>query len=337
MDSVDIIAKQAQEYYSHRPTIIIGSGASAALGLSGMGALATHLIENVKIDALPEKDGESWGEFCKLLHDGTDLETALHQVPLSDELTNRVVEQTWQLINPEDIGVYKDSLATPAFFALGQLFSAMFNSTHSAIEVITTNYDRLVEYACEQEGYHHYTGFSHGYTRRLVDRSHLTAQRSVNIWKVHGSLDWFKNGADETVGLGQVSYIPDDYQAQIITPGIDKYRLTHLDPFRQVISHSDAAIHKANSYLCVGFGFNDQHIQEKLVHKCIREKSMITIITWGLTEAAKKFLESGVPNYIAIERGETDMQSIIHSSQLGTPVTVDGDFWSLAGYLSLIL
>lgn len=337
MDSIDKIAKQAQEYYSHRPTIIIGSGASAAFQMSGMGALATHLIEHVNVDGLTEKDNDNWQEFCGLLQSGVDLESALHQVPLSQELTNRVVEQTWQLINPEDIGVYTGSLSDPNYFPFGRLLNAMFNSTHKAVEVITTNYDRLVEYACEQEGHHHYTGFSHGYTRRLVDVNHLTAQRRVNIWKVHGSLDWFKTPIDEVCGLGQVQTIPEGYRAQIVTPGIDKYRLTQLEPFRSIIAQSDSAIQNAASYLCVGFGFNDQHIQEKLVHKCIREKAMITIITWGLTEAAKQFLESGVPNYIAIERGETNDQSVIHSSMLTDPITVDGDYWSLAGYLNLIL
>lgn len=336
MSGIDY-AKQAQEYYSHSPTIIMGSGASAAFDMSGMGTLATHLIERVNVEGLAEKDGERWNEFCGLLQKGIDLETALHDVPLSEELTNRVVYQTWQLINPEDVRVYNESLADRNFFSLGRLIGAMFNSTHNTVEVITTNYDRLVEYACEQEGYHHYTGFSHGYTRRLVDGNHLTAQRRVNIWKVHGSLDWFKSPIDEVCGLGQVQGIPDGYRAQIVTPGINKYLLTQLEPFRSIIAQSDSAIQQATSYLCVGFGFNDKHIQEKLVQKCVREKAMITIITWELTDAARQFLDSDVPNYIAIERGETNEQSIIHSSKLEEPITVDGEYWSLDGYLDLIL
>ena len=41
--------KQVQDYYSRAPVIILGSGASAAHGMSGMGALASHLIANTDI------------------------------------------------------------------------------------------------------------------------------------------------------------------------------------------------------------------------------------------------------------------------------------------------
>ncbi len=39
--------KQAQDYYGKAPIIILGSGASAAHGMSGMGALAQHLTEKL--------------------------------------------------------------------------------------------------------------------------------------------------------------------------------------------------------------------------------------------------------------------------------------------------
>ena len=48
MSDVDYF-KQAQHYYSQVPTIILGSGASAAFGLAGMGALAKHLIEKIEL------------------------------------------------------------------------------------------------------------------------------------------------------------------------------------------------------------------------------------------------------------------------------------------------
>ena len=329
--------KQAQEYYSHSPVIIIGSGASAAFNISGMSALATHLIENVNTKELSDKEVSSWSKFCGLLKEGIDLESALHDVPLTNELTNKIVEHTWSLINPEDIATYYKSLNNRNFFALGQLIAAMFHSTNNTIDVITPNYDRLIEYACEQESFHHYSGFSHGYTRHLVDEKHLTAQRRVNIWKVHGSLDWFKTPIGEVIGLGHATEIPDGYQVQIVTPGINKYLTTQLEPFRSIISRADEALQKANSYLCIGFGFNDKHIQEKLVQKCVREKARITIITWKLTDAAKQFLQSEVPNYIAIERGDSDEKSVIYSSLADTPITVDADYWSLSGYLKLIL
>lgn len=42
--------KQAQDYYSRAPAIILGSGASAAHGIAGMGELGYSLVQNVSTD-----------------------------------------------------------------------------------------------------------------------------------------------------------------------------------------------------------------------------------------------------------------------------------------------
>jgi hypothetical protein len=330
--------KQAQAYHSLGPVIILGSGASAAYGLSGMAALAEHLVENVSIEGINPVELQQWGSFSLLLKKGVDIETALHRVRISEELTSRVVSKTWELLNPEDLQSFQTGLHNNTFYPLGQLIKAMFRSTLRKIDVITTNYDRLAEYACEQEGYHQYTGFSHGYLRRLAPSDYLECQRVVNIWKVHGSLDWFKRPEGDICAFGQLETIPEGYVPQIVTPGINKYSTTYHEPYRTTINNADQAIQQANSYLCVGFGFNDEHIQEKLVEKCVRENKKITVVTWALSDSARTFLfDSGVQNYLAIERGNNNQKSIIYSSEAESPITVDGDFWSLSRYTNLIL
>ncbi len=331
-------SKQAQSYYAQSPAIILGSGASAAFGMSGMGALAEHLKHSIDKSILEPSEVTEWEKFTTLLDSGVDLESALHQVNLSENLTNEVVRNTWSLINPEDLVVFDNSLHERAFFPLGRLLNDYFKSTARTIDIITTNYDRLSEYACEQEGFHHYTGFSHGFRRLLKDPEYLRCERVVNIWKVHGSLDWFKSVAGEVCAFGNINNIPQDFNPQIVTPGTEKYRITHLEPFRTIIAKADQAIENASSYLAIGFGFNDQHIQEKLVQKCLRDKASVTVITHQLSEATKSFLfESGIENYLAIERGKHDCESIIYSSLHDKPITVDNDHWTLHGYLNLIL
>lgn len=59
--------KQAQEFYGKAPVIIMGSGASAAHGISGMGALATHLISHTDTSGLSAPELEVWEDFCQLL------------------------------------------------------------------------------------------------------------------------------------------------------------------------------------------------------------------------------------------------------------------------------
>ncbi|WP_409313931.1 SIR2 family protein [Pseudomonas putida] len=330
--------KQAQDFYGKAPVIILGSGASAAHGMSGMGALAKHLVAETDIFGLSPAELEAWGKFCQLLKDKVDLESALHKVDASNTLTARIIKSTWALINAEDSKIFQDSLQNNAMFPLSRLLEHMFRTSLKLINIVTTNYDRLAEYACDQGRIHHYTGFTHGYFRQLATATEITAPRRANIWKVHGSLDWFQSPLDDTVAFSVSQNIPDNYEPQIVTPGAQKYQKTHLEPFRSIINSADTAINEAGSYLCIGYGFNDEHIQPKLMAKCLRQKTPITIITYELSESAKKLILDGkAQNYLAIERGETDDQSIVYSSLSDAPFTVEKNIWSLEGYLSLIM
>ena len=89
------ISKQAQDYYKNSPVIILGSGASAAFNMSGMRKLAEHLMAHTKVSDLTSDEQTSWENFCAELNNDIDLETALHKVPLSPDLTLRVVNETW--------------------------------------------------------------------------------------------------------------------------------------------------------------------------------------------------------------------------------------------------
>lgn len=331
-------AKQAQDYYSKAPVIVLGSGASMAFGLPGMPELANHIKADVDTNSIPGNETDSWSEFCGLLDTGADLETALHQVNFSSDVTDLIIHAAWSLINTRDEEVYKQSIAENSLFPLGAMLTHMFKTSLQELNIVTTNYDCLAEYACDQEGLHHYSGFSHGYTRRLADPGYITCARKVNIWKVHGSLDWFYSPQNETVSIPKSQFRPDDYRPQIVTPGVQKYQKTHLEPYRSIIGSADTVLSNASAYLCVGFGFNDEHIQPKLLHKCQKDGTAIVIVTYALTDQAKALIFDGnIQNYLAIERADDDGRSRIYSSQLGDPIIVDGDFWSLQGFLSLIM
>lgn len=334
----ELIAKQAQDYYNHAPVIILGSGASAAYGLSGMSALAAHLVDNVDVSGEDVEAQNSWNRFCELLSKHIDLESALHQVTLPSTITKKVVLATWELLNPQDISIFNSSLNNQDLFPLGKLLKHFLASTQTQVNIITSNYDRLAEYACEQENIHHYTGFSFGYKRHAIPRDQIYSRRQVNIWKVHGSLDWFSVGNDKIVCLGNSSSIAPDLHPLIVTPGIEKYRNTHREPYKSIIHESDNVLDAANAYLCIGFGFNDEHIQEKLINRCANNSARVVVITYALSDSAKTFLFKGnVKNYLAIERGEKDESSIVYSSSIGNGIHIDSNLWSLSGFMSLLM
>lgn len=329
--------KQVQDYYSKAPAIILGSGASAALGIPGMDALADHLIHNTDVSGATEDERKLWNSFCDLLGGGSDLESALHKVQMNENLTKKIILSTWGLINSHDIAIFRRGLLERNLFPLGRLLKLMFRSSLNSVDIITTNYDRLAEYSCEQERLHHFSGFTHGFIRQTADPSEIKITRKVNVWKVHGSLDWFKTPSGETLGLLNSEIVPENFEPRIVTPGIQKYHETHLEPYRSIINSADNAIKSANSFLCIGFGFNDEHIQPKLIVKCLRENVPITIISYKLTDAAKNLLfKEKIKNFVAIERGDTDDQSIVYSSLFSDSLIVEKNIWSLEGYLTII-
>lgn len=225
--------KQAQDFYGKAPVIILGSGASAAHGMSGMGALSKYLVAHTDLFDLSVAELEAWSKFRQILADGIGLESALHQVAVSEALTARIIKATWTLINSEDIQTFLKSLQNKEMFPLSRLLEHMFRSSLKIINIVTTNYDRLAEYACDQGRIHHFTGFTHGFFRQLATSNEIMSSRRVNIWKVHGSLDWFQSPLDDTVALANICGIPENYEPQIVTPGTHKYQkptLSHFAP-----------------------------------------------------------------------------------------------------------
>lgn len=340
VDMIEMVEKQAQEYCGKVPLIILGSGASAAYGLPSMGALAEHLMSHIDSAELHHVDLAAWSQFCTVLQQNIDLETALHQVQMSSELTQKIVNTTWQLIQSADLKIFNDFLAGSCSFTLGRLLKHFFRSTRTKLNIITTNYDRLAEYACEQEGFFNFTGFYPGLYRRMAQPDEVRVVRQVDIWKVHGSIDWFQTDKNEIVGIAGLTDIPFNHTPQIVTPGTQKYQRTHQPPYRTIIQQADNAIEHSSAYLCIGYGFNDEHIQPKLLKRCARDEIPIVVITHTLTNATRQHILSGaVEKYLVIERGQSDNHSLVYSSLIrnAVPMEVERNLWALDGFLTLII
>lgn len=335
---IELISRQAQSYYKEMPVIILGSGASAAHGIPGMHPLSEFIVGSVDVTDSDAADIAAWESFCSLLISGIDLEGALHQVTLSPVTNQKIISATWNFLAPADRKVFDDSLKNTNYFPLGKLLKHMLRSTAPSLNIITPNYDRVAEYSCEQEGIHHFSGFSHGYRGYIAPKDYLKCARQVNIWKVHGSLSWFANAQGVICSLGNIERVPEGLTPLIVTPGVEKYRSTHRDPYKTIIHMSDDVIDKAKSYLCIGFGFNDVHIQEKLVNRCTKGDASVIVITHKLSDSAKKFLFSGnTKSYLAIEAAQDNSSSLIYSSSLTQVEEIPLPFWQLNEFLTLII
>ena len=171
---------------------------------------------------------------------------------------------------------------------------------------------------------------------RMVIHEGDRKARTVEIWKVHGSLDWFKvNGA--LVSAALLRGLTSDVEPQIITPGITKYQNAHLEPYRSIINGADQALMGATSYLCVGYGFNDIHIHPKIIEKIRRDNTPIVVLAKVVTEATKTHLFDGqCQNYLVFEESATGTKAYSpeHRDGLDLPGV---KLWSLDEFVDALV
>ena len=308
-------------------------------GLPSMGELQKYLIDNLQPPEGAEAD--AWLLVRTALSAGDHLEKAMEGKNLPPSLTKMIVDLTWKCVNDADHALFLKAVSKNEEFPFGRLLQGLSVTSNPVIDVVTTNYDRVAEYACNSHGLFFSSGFTPGYIQRREGPDPVTFQRgksppkTVRIWKVHGSLDWFVRGEDEPFSAPVFEIPAIDAKPLIVTPGLFKYQETHAEPFRSIITGADAAFERATGFICIGFGFRDAHIEPKLFARCKTGNFPVAVIARTLTPEAKAFLKNRAgPKDIGLEK--TDI-----GTRVFTAATPDGielaepDLWSLNGFLSL--
>lgn len=337
----DALWKLIQDWTNRVPLIILGSGASVPFRLPSMWTLGEHLQHSISFTH-PE-DMKQFETFKQTLNKVKDLESTLLQIQLRPNVLEKIIYETWSLVNRYDIEAFEKLLEGKIDFPLAGLITHLLQSAQRKVSIVTTNYDRLAEYAASFSNAFICTGFSQnfiGHFSKSIHQQDLTKLNGfngqVNVWKVHGSLDWFKSAEESDRQLPYRTTIPANHKPLIVTPGLSKYYETQLEPFRTIFTEADNEIEKATSYLCIGYGFNDVHVQPKLLTQ-IKSGKPIIVITKELTIKAKQsIIDAGCKNYILIEEANGKDTRVYSSSFVGEQVIPDASYWSLSEYLKLI-
>lgn len=321
-----------QGYLENSPLIVLGSGASIPYGLPSMWNLSEKIKEDIQVQSDPEYEN-----FCSAL-DTYGLEKAIDTVKLSKDTLDHIRKITWKTINNCDLKYFHTNFAK-APTALSNLFKKIISPTPNKAVVVTTNYDRLSEYTADSIGAATVTGFEGSLIRKLElptqgirTRRIRARERVIDIWKVHGSLDWFANFNGDIVSVPLLRDIPEGFQPLIVPPGKEKYSSTHEEPYRTIISEADNAFMQAGSYICIGYGFNDEHIQPKLLAQIGKGKPIV-ILAREMTESCRKhIIEAGISKYLIFERAD-DTNTTVYGN--GWEETYDGQYWQLDEFLKI--
>ena len=231
--NIDKISQLAQLCYGANPTLVLGSGVSIAHGLPSMNDLKEHLLD--KVTPSDGDEAEKWLEVKRALDKGNHLEEVLEGNPIPESLVDKIVIETWKCVCEKDKRLFMESSSTGYSFPLGNILKGLFRSSNNLINIVTTNYDRTVEYACNSVGIICLTGFTPGYfqNREGGDKLRILLDqrpaRTIKVWKVHGSLDWFSREDGTIVGLPVFEFPKGKLLPQIVTPGLSKFRRTHQE------------------------------------------------------------------------------------------------------------
>mgnify|MGYP000244711489 CR=1 FL=1 len=296
-----------------------------------MPQLARHLLEHVVPDPLEKV---CWDAFQSALREGLGLEKVLHQVELSGKLEQQIVHATRQLLLQQDIHLLHRVLRREVVLPLGLLLQFLSRTAKRKIKIVTTNYDRLVEYASDQARLRVEQGFRGQYEKvfRGFARTH-TAQ--IDLLKVHGSLDWFATEDEAIVSLPDHAADACGLQPLMVTPGVRKYELTHQEPFRSIIARADEAFAGAEAIVCIGYGFNDNHIHLKLIERMRQGKIPILIATKRLSDSARQFIRSSsAPIVLGLEEHERGTRIVYPDRE---EVVEEASLWSLEELIRLAL
>lgn len=301
-----------QAMFRATPILLVGSGFSCGYGLPHMGALGQHLANVVGPRLVSDDAIAVWKAALEPIRENLEagLNTIANGAQGRDEIIAILREETAKFITEKTLAAEAAILdhPTPSTHAPARLLRRLYDGAPQnadSISVITTNYDTLLELFCDIAEVPLDTGFS-GFRRRKPRTNPLFQTQYNRIWaaekkgtqadhrpcktvrlhKPHGSITWHatKDGPIEVVN--DVSMAP----KAIVVPGPSKYQDALVNTlFDAMRTELNAAITRAGALVCIGFGFNDDHLQGVIKARLDSHMPML-ILTQELTESIKDLL-----------------------------------------------
>lgn len=310
------IFQTIQTFLKTPPIVIWGSGATISFGMPSMNDLNDLLKANVV-------DFDSTN---------TNLEVELGKDKYQPKMPE-IRKLIWQKIEEADSKVLEEFIVgnIEKYNGIKRLIQIFTEPHPKVLNIVTTNYDRVLEY-CLSYFSHNFTDGFNGKYLSIFNPNLFGAKDIVNIIKVHGSLSWFNIDSEARYLFGKSHDSP-----LIIAPGKSKFQETYNSPYRELIQKSDNVISEAKSILVVGFGFNDEHLTPK-IKSLVKKDVPIVLITKKISDTTIEELK-GATKYVLIEEHHSSTKFIYKTSLAMSPqeTILSGNYWSLNNFLEILL
>lgn len=156
------------------------------------------------------------------------------------------------------------------------------------VEIFTTNYDLLMEQSLEDLEVEYFDGFV-GARRSFFDlralEDNLIPVHWSRLWKIHGSINWYKEEVSGQKKVYRSSEIKED-ASHLIYPSHLKYEESRKMPYLALIDQLNRFIRKKSSLLIMsGYSFNDGHLNDTIINALkANPTAMVLALMYGSFE-----------------------------------------------------
>ena len=322
---------------SEHLALLVGAGLTQSVCciadvLSSSMGTADFKEYQVKIDSYAQKAAQKMGRGKYNIEDqirtslellsgyeiDENIDAANELSPIIDDVLesfgNSILRAESEFVKKLDKGDAKAEWALKCLVSFMLTFSSR-NATRDRLHIFTTNYDRFIEYACDNAGIKILDRFygkiepvfsqndtNLDYYYRVSDSQNefRYAENVVRYSKLHGSVDWLqkknkiyhsslKFGADKIMDIDK-----DKYREQLmIYPNSMKSIETLFHPYAELFRDFSSSICRPNSVLIVyGYGFGDSHINKIIKEMLTIPSTHIVVIAYNADERLIGFLKT---------------------------------------------
>lgn len=269
---------------------------------AGKYCLKGESVEVLKLDDIAKKINYSDDIFNDAkLNDNFNLEECLSNIFTYEKFINDEDKEKQKFINTKkailDIIVkatsynYDNKLFNHAKFL--NILSKRTN-TESKLNLVTTNYDTLIEDAAESMKWTVFDGFSFSqnpqFDSTMFDwnlvkevpnvktNENIYKPNVVNLLKIHGSITWERSKSGNNISRKSKTLIVDD--PIMVFPSTNKYAQSYQEPYFDLFNKFQNLLHKPNTLLITtGFSFSDNHIARMIISAIQTNDGLSTLIT----------------------------------------------------------
>lgn len=167
------------------------------------------------------------------------------------------------------------------------------NKTENKLNVVTTNYDTLLEDAAESMKWTVFDGFSFSQTPQfdatmfewnlvknvgnVLTNERIYKKNVMNLLKIHGSLTWERVTDSQNIVRKYKHSINDPI---MVFPSSDKYSKSYEEPYFELFVEFQKLLKEPNTLLITtGFSFADNHIAQMIINAIKTNDGLGALIT----------------------------------------------------------